>query len=93
MNIRKRQDIRQTFKNGLALWKGKVYIPKTLGKDWIRKIHEHPTTGHPGIERTVDLIRCLYEVPGLWKTTKEVINECITCHKVKHDKRKPYGKL
>ena len=41
-------------REGILYWKGRIYLPVVLREEWMRKIHEHPSTGHPGIGQTAE---------------------------------------
>jgi len=73
--------------------KSKIYLPRTLRKEAIQRIHESPIGGHQGIAKTLDRVRREYEAPDLLKLTKEVITECDICNRAKTGRHKPYGKL
>ena len=69
------------FKNNL-LW-----VPESLHTELLQEIHDQPSAGHPGINRTVDLIRRHYYWPGHVATVKQYIRNCRHCQRSKspHD--------
>src|SRR5437762_8643013 len=80
-------------REGILYWKGRIYLPASLKEGWVRKTHEHPSAGHPGIGKTTKLVARDYYFPGIVRTTKKVIKECNKCNRMKHDRHAPYGKL
>jgi hypothetical protein len=59
----------------------------------IKERHDDKTAGHPGINKTMELITRDFIWPGLRKDVTEYIQKCDTCAKAKHARHKPYGKL
>jgi hypothetical protein len=59
----------------------------------IRSRHDDKTAGHPGIDKTLELITRDYTWPGLRKDVESYVKNCDTCHKAKHTRHKPYGLL
>ena len=59
----------------------------------IRERHDLKTAGHPGIDKTIELITRDFTWPGMRKMVTSYIQNCDTCAKSKHTRHKPYGKL
>ena len=55
--------------------------------------HDHILSGHPGQNKTVDLICRNYTWPGLCKFVKKYCKSCTTCMWAKPQRHKPYGLL
>ena len=55
--------------------------------------HDDKTAGHPGIDKTLELITREHLWPSMRKDIKEYIKKCDTCAKAKHSRHKPYGYL
>jgi hypothetical protein len=81
------------IQDGLILWKGLVYIPTKLQEKITREVHEEPTSGHQGIERTIERITRNYYYPGLRKTVEQVIQNCDICKRSRHERHAPYGTM
>src|SRR3989440_492878 len=78
---------------GTLMWDGLVYVPTKLRKQLVKELHEEPSNGHPGIERTVERVTRDYFFPGLWTTVKKIVQECDICARTKAARHAPYGHL
>src|SRR5258708_2222484 len=77
-----------------CLWcKGCIYIPKPLCLQLIHNHHDHPTVGHFGHHKTINLICCLYHWLGLTRVVKQYIWSCMVCARSKANWHKLYGFL
>ena len=72
-----------------------IYIPDTndLRLRVLRYKHNHILSGHPGQNKTIDLIRREYTWPGLREFVKKYVQSCTTCMRAKPKRHKPYGLL
>ena len=72
-----------------------IYIPDSndLRLHVLRYKHDHILSGHPGQNKTIDLIRHDYTWPGLREFVKKYIKSCTTCMRSKPQRHKPYGLL
>src|SRR5260221_9519683 len=62
------------------LWfEGCIYVPKPLCLQLIHNHHDHPTAGHFGHRKTIDLIHRSYHWPGLTRVVKQYIWSCMVC--------------
>ena len=59
----------------------------------IQRCHDAETAGHPGIKKTVELIRRDYSWPGLRDYVQRYIESCETCKRCKFPRHKSYGLL
>ena len=59
----------------------------------LRQKHDHPTAGHPGRTKTMQLIARDYHWPGAKKDVADYIDSCVRCAKNKTPRQKPYGPL
>jgi len=59
----------------------------------IKERHDLKTAGHPGINKTIELVTRDFTWPGLRKDVTSYIQKCDTCMKTKHARHKPYGML
>src|SRR2546421_2472863 len=78
---------------GTLMWDGLVYVPTKLRKQLVKELHEEPSNGHPGIERTVERVTRDYFFPGLWTTVKKIVQECDICARTKAARHAPYEHL
>ena len=74
-------------KEGLNLYKGRVYVPmiQTI-RDELIEIHH--SWGHSGIIKTLELITRNYWWPHMKKDIEKCIKSCHTCQTTKPDRRK-----
>ena len=72
-----------------------IYIPDSndLRLRVLRHKHDHILSGHPGQNKTVELIRRDYTWPGLREFVKKYVKSCTTCMRAKPQRHKPYGFL
>jgi transposase InsO family protein len=76
------------FTYNLVKWVGPNMVQRC-----IRRIHDHPTTGHRGVFATMDKIRDYYDWPGIKQDVINYIKKCQLCNKTKASRHKPYGHL
>ncbi len=69
----------------LLTYNGRIYVPhnKALRGEIISQYHDHITAGHPGIEKTKELILRDYWWPKLKKDVEAYIKGCETCQQTK----------
>jgi hypothetical protein len=70
-----------------------IYIPDTndLRLRVLRYKHDHILSGHPGQNKTVDLIRRDYTWPGLREFVKKYCKSCTTCMRAKPQVATPFS--
>ena len=78
---------------GLLRFKGLVYIPSGIRKQFVREQHSLPAHGHQGIARTFERLANDYYFPGMRKHVETVVTECDLCNKSKSNRHAPYGLL
>jgi hypothetical protein len=78
---------------GLLRFKGLVYIPTRMRRDFIRDQHSLPAHGHQGIAKTFDRLARDYYFPGMRKQVETVVAECDLCNRSKSSRHVPYGLL
>uniref|UniRef100_A0A674DKD0 Gypsy retrotransposon integrase-like protein 1 n=1 Tax=Salmo trutta TaxID=8032 RepID=A0A674DKD0_SALTR len=72
---------------------GVQYVPLGLRDRLIRWAHNLPSSGHPGIERTVRNLRGKYWWPTLGKDVQFYVSSCSVCAQSKAPRHLPRGKL
>ena len=74
-----------SYKDGLIIHKGKVYIPPDtkLRKEVVTSFHDSTIAGHPGFFKTLHLIKEHYWWPGLTVFLKKYIDGCAVCQQMK----------
>jgi hypothetical protein len=78
---------------GIIRYKGAIYLPEGVRKQFTKELHEEPATGHLGIDRTREAVAARYYFPSIQRMVERVIKECDICNKAKTVKRAPYGLL
>lgn len=66
-------------------------VPDELQEEVIRSHHDDPLHGHPGITRTMELIRRHYEFPNMKDKVTKFIKRCVSCQQNKHSTHAKYG--
>jgi hypothetical protein len=72
-----------------------VYVPDDpdLKDDILRQVHDHPTAGHFGRVKTLELLSRNFYWPGFSEFVRQYIASCDVCQRCKHSRHKPYGPL
>ncbi|RXN12176.1 Transposon Ty3-I Gag-Pol poly [Labeo rohita] len=71
----------------------RVYVPGSLRSALLQHYHSHPLSGHCGIYKTYKRLQEVAFWPGMWTDVKHNVRECVKCQTLRHDNRKPAGKL
>ena len=56
-----------------------AYVPEELEQEVISSHHDDPLHGHPGITRTMELIKRHYEFPNIKDKVSKFIKQCVSC--------------
>ena len=74
---------------------GRIYVPPSgnLRLRVLRAYHDHPVSGHFGINKTLALIRREYTWPDVRTFVTDYCRSCTTCSRNKAKRHKPYGLL
>ena len=83
----------QQLNEGLLKLNRKTYIPEPCIYEVIRDYHDNLAQGHPGVAKTIELLRRNYSAPKLKKYVKGYIKECIMCQRNKATRHKKYGEI
>jgi len=78
------------------LYKGsQLWVPfnESLQMNLIREVHDQPSIGHPGILRTMEIIKRNYYWPSMRKTVDRYIRNCYVCQRSKASRDKSNGLL
>src|SRR5258707_8735564 len=70
-----------TEKEGCLLFHEQIYVPNkgTLWLHTIHNHHDHPTAGHFGETKTMELVCCKFHWPGLRHMIKDYVRSCTSC--------------
>jgi hypothetical protein len=81
--------IRKGFKDysmeaGLLFYQGHIVVPddEELKRDLIATFHDSPIVGHPGQQRTLELISRRYYWPGMRSKIFHYVDTCETCQRI-----------
>jgi transposase InsO family protein len=74
-----------------SIFKITTTVPEELQQSIIESHHDDPVYGHPGIARTMELIRRNYDFPGMKDKVASYIKKCADCQRNKHSTHAPYG--
>jgi Integrase zinc binding domain len=68
---------------GFLLHNGLVYLPDPLRLDVIRKHHDGPLLGHPGVSKTCGLVTRNHWFPHIPRLVQQYVDSCHLCQTVK----------
>ena len=73
------------------LYNSKLVVVKdnTLRREVISLYHDHRTTGHPGISKTLSALACDYWWPDMMRFTGNYVKGCVTCQATKSGITRP----
>ncbi|KAF8747897.1 Chromo (CHRromatin Organization MOdifier) domain [Rhizoctonia solani] len=85
--------IKRAFKDyqmeaGLLFYQGRIVVPDvgTLRTDLLCIFHDSPLAGHPGRQRTLELVSRNYYWPGIRADTYWHVDSCETCQRIRKPK-------
>lgn len=85
------------YENGLLLYRGKVYIPRSTDEHLRGRIvqihHDLPSAGHPGRWKTYELVSRNYWWPSMSIFVKNYVTGCDICQRMKNRPQQPFGPL
>ncbi|KAL0164214.1 hypothetical protein M9458_039967, partial [Cirrhinus mrigala] len=70
-----------------------TYVPLALRPRILSEVHSTPSSGHPGIETTIDLLHNRFWWPSLRADATAFVKNCITCNTTKASRHLPAGLL
>ena len=81
--------------DGFLLRHGLVYVPEdqALKTDILGQSHDHPTAGHFGRFKTLELLSRNFYWPNISRFVKDYIRTCDLCQRSKPPRHRPYGLL
>ena len=81
--------------HGHLLYHNQLYVPdhQNLRLLITQTFHDHHLHGHPGIKKTMQLIRRRYNWPKLEDFVTSFVKSCQQCRRAKSPRHKPYGPL
>ncbi|KAJ0169595.1 hypothetical protein K1T71_014780 [Dendrolimus kikuchii] len=70
-----------------------LVVPESLRAELMKELHESPTTGHWGLERTLQKIKQNYYFKNMRSYVAQYLKSCDLCQKYKSSNLKPAGLL
>ncbi len=61
----------------------KLWVPSSFRTELLQEVHDQPSSGHPGVKRTVGLLRRQYYWHGHVRTTMRYVRNCHACQRSK----------
>ena len=81
--------------NGLLMKADQLWVPKggqNLKMRVIKEVHDQPAVGHPGVERTLSMLRRHYYWPAMREKVEQYLRNCHVCKRAKAS-RDAYNRL
>uniref|UniRef100_A0A3B1ID85 Gypsy retrotransposon integrase-like protein 1 n=1 Tax=Astyanax mexicanus TaxID=7994 RepID=A0A3B1ID85_ASTMX len=72
---------------------GKTYVPIAVRSHVLDLVHSSPSSGHPGIQRTADLLHRKYWWPTSMEDITRFVKDCEVCAQSKSPRSPPAGLL
>lgn len=84
-----------SIREGALYHQDKLWVPNdpSILVPLLREVHDQPASGHPGIHRTIELLRRNYYWPNMRKEVDQYIRNCYSCHGSKAPRDKYNGLL
>ena len=72
--------------NGILHYKGYIYVPNDtqLRRDIVARYHDALTAGHPGENKTIELVSRNYWWPRMGQFVRDYVSTCDVCGRVKN---------
>jgi hypothetical protein len=80
-------------KTRLIRFKGVVYLPKRVKKEFVKEIYKKLLVRHLGIDKTKETVAACYYFLFISRIVEQVVKECDICNKSKTATYKPYRLL
>jgi hypothetical protein len=69
----------------------RIVAPQALHDKILRRLHDDPTSGHMGIDKTYESVQKRFFWPGMYTTIRNYVASCHSCQTAKFSNEKPYG--
>ena len=80
------------FVSGASL-DARLIVPPAARLKILQQRHDHPLSGHLGVEKTTELISRDFVWDGMHKDIADYVKSCDRCARAKHSRSPPAGKL
>lgn len=71
----------------------RLCVPETLRGQVLAEVHDNPTAGHLGTNKSIQRLAARYFWPGWRKDVRNYVRKCEVCQRYKVEQQKPAGKL
>ena len=75
--LRQQQDLRS--RDGFWVRGTQIFVPSSLREEICHLAHDHPSAGHFGQAKTMDLVQRYYWWPGMRREVEQYVNTCLVC--------------
>jgi len=84
-----------TVRDGLLWWGARLVVPNdaVLRTRLLAEMHDTPTGGHFGRDKTLSAVRARFHWAGIGAAVEEYVRGCDTCQRVKHSQQRTPGLL
>jgi transposase InsO family protein len=91
----KAQEDHITTQEDVILYDGRIVVPNNdqIRLQILQSRHDHPTAGHPGVTKTLQLVRRDFHWKGIRRYVDNYVKGCMTCSRSKTPRHKKYGTL
>ncbi len=72
---------------------GRLFVPNTIRSEVLQWGHAAPSSGHPGVLRTLRRIQSKFWWPNMGTDVRRMVAACSTCARNKEPRDLPQGKL
>ena len=79
--------------NDCLMFQNRIVIPESMKMEILEQCHDSPFAGHPGIQKTFELISRSYWWPSYRRDCTSYVASCELCARAKPERRKPAGLL
>jgi len=70
-----------------------IALPNNRINEILNDFHDHPISGHLGVDKTYNKIIQRYFWPTIYKDIRKYVTSCLSCQKRKSDKKATYGQM
>jgi len=78
---------------GILHFQNRIIVPSSLKPNILRTMHDNPTSGHQGVDKTLEKIKRHYWWPNMKNDITNYVLSCEVCSKSKIRRHQPYGKV
>lgn len=88
-------DSRYSIEDDILLFDKRIYVAEDdkIKLQILQSRHDHPTSGHPGVTKTLLLVRQDFYWPNVCQYVVNYVDGCTTCQRTKTFRHRRYGLL